>query len=116
MRVLAIDDNPSIRKILTRQLEREGFKVETAVSAETGLDVLSNRDFDVVLLDINLPGMTGLEAIAGIVARTTAPVVVMTGFAHPETEKDARLLGASGFIEKPAGFPTLAAMLRSLRI
>jgi two-component system nitrogen regulation response regulator NtrX len=100
--VLIVDDEPGIRESLQGVLEDEGYKVSAAETAEAGLDVLDRRPFDVVLLDIWLPGMDGLDALQRIKQSDDAPEVIMiSGHGTIETAVRATKLGAFDFLEKP---------------
>ena len=100
--VLIVDDESGIRESLGGVLEDEGYAVASADSAEAGLDLLEKRPFDVVLLDIWLPGIDGLEALEKIREMEDAPEVIMiSGHGTIETAVRATKLGAYDFLEKP---------------
>jgi len=100
--VLIIDDEPNILSSLRRALEIEGFGVEVAGSGPIGLEKLSECDIDLVLLDVVMPELDGLEVLRRL--RETHPdtfVVMMSGNATIETAVQATKLGAHDFVEKP---------------
>jgi two-component system nitrogen regulation response regulator NtrX len=100
--ILIIDDESSIRESLQGALEDEGYTVAAADSGESGLDCLNRRDFDVVLLDVWLPGMDGLEALEKIRELAHPPEVIMiSGHGNIEVAVRATKLGAFDFLEKP---------------
>jgi two-component system nitrogen regulation response regulator NtrX len=100
--VLVVDDERDIRETLRGILEDEGYKVLLAESGEAGLEQLKNRSCDVVLLDIWLPGMDGLDTLERIRQSEGAPEVVMiSGHGNVETAVRATKLGAFDFLEKP---------------
>src|ERR1700722_11517068 len=100
--VLIVDDETGIRQSLKDVLDEEGFTTAVADSAEAGIDALRNERFDIVLLDIWLPGMDGLEALQSIRAMENAPEVIMiSGHGTIETAVRATKLGAFDFLEKP---------------
>ncbi len=100
--ILIVDDEAGIRQSLEGVLEDEGYKVALAESAETCLEILEKRPFDVVLLDIWLPGMDGLDCLQRIKQADDAPEVIMiSGHGTIETAVRATKLGAFDFIEKP---------------
>jgi len=100
--ILIVDDEPSIRESLQGVLEDEGYKASAADSGEACLEMLRKKSFDVILLDIWLPGMDGLEALERIRENEDAPeVVVISGHATIETAVRATKLGAFDFLEKP---------------
>ncbi len=100
--VLIIDDESGIRESLKGILEDEGYAAATAESGEAGLQLLSSRVYDVVLLDIWLPGIDGLETLEKIKESADAPEVIMiSGHGTIETAVRATKLGAYDFLEKP---------------
>lgn len=100
--VLVVDDEQGIRQSLTDVLEDEGYRVETVGSGEACLELLSKKKWDVVMLDIWLPGMDGLATLEKIAALENPPVVIMiSGHGTIETAVRATKLGAFDFVEKP---------------
>src|SRR5579885_2189139 len=100
--ILIVDDEAGIRQSLKGVLEDEGFQVADAESGESGLEALRKKQFDIVLLDIWLPGMDGLEALEKIRTSENAPEVIMiSGHGTIETAVRATKLGAFDFLEKP---------------
>jgi two-component system nitrogen regulation response regulator NtrX len=102
LNVLIVDDEAAIRQSLSGVLEDEGYKVATAESGEACLETLGRRSFDVVLLDIWLPGIDGLDTLEQIRELPDAPEVIMiSGHGTIETAVKATKLGAYDFLEKP---------------
>ncbi len=100
--LLVIDDEPNILTTVRRALEIEGYRVEVAGSAAAGLAKLAENDIDLILLDVMMPGETGLEALPKIrAAKPEVSVIMMSGNATIETAVNATKLGAYDFIEKP---------------
>jgi two-component system nitrogen regulation response regulator NtrX len=100
--VLIVDDESAIRESLQGVLEDEGYKTAAAGSGEACLEFLGKQSFDVILLDIWLPGMDGLETLQTIRALVDAPeVIIISGHATIETAVRATKLGAFDFLEKP---------------
>jgi two-component system nitrogen regulation response regulator NtrX len=100
--VLIVDDESAIRESLQGVLEDEGYKTAAAGSGEACLECLGQQSFDVVLLDIWLPGMDGLGTLEKIRALADAPeVIIISGHATIETAVRATKLGAFDFLEKP---------------
>jgi len=100
--ILIVDDEPGIRQSLKGVLEDEGYKTFAVGSGEACLEALEKRSFDVVLLDIWLPGMDGLEALEKIKQADDGPEVIMiSGHGTIETAVRATKLGAFDFLEKP---------------
>ena len=100
--VLIVDDESGIRKSLGDVLEDEGYHVEAAARGEECLEMLARKRFDLVMLDIWLPGIDGLQTLEKIQALATPPAVIMiSGHGTIETAVRATKLGAFDFIEKP---------------
>jgi DNA-binding NtrC family response regulator len=101
-RVLIIDDEPIIREVLSDVLSRQGHALTFAPDAETGLQALEEREFDLVVLDLMLPGMGGLQALAEIRRRDADQVVIMlTAYGSVETAVQAIRQGAHDYLTKP---------------
>ena len=116
-RVLVVDDDEAIRALLDELLEEEGYEVETVETGEEGLRVLERELFDAVLLDLNLPGMSGLNTLAAAPAlQTDAQFIVMTAFGGVETAVEAMKRGAFDYLTKPVRPEELVVVLeRALR-
>src|SRR5690349_7023838 len=100
--ILVVDDEAQIRNSLEGVLEDEGYKALLAESGEECLEILSEKSVDVVLLDIWLPGIDGLETLEKLVEQEDHPMVVMiSGHGNIETAVRATKLGAFDFVEKP---------------
>ncbi len=101
-KILVVDDEASIRTTLQGILQDEGYQVRTAQTGEQGLEELKSQAFELVLLDIWLPGKGGLEILEAIRSMEDAPQVVMiSGHGTIETAVRATKLGAFDFLEKP---------------
>jgi DNA-binding NtrC family response regulator len=101
-RVLVIDDDQSMCDVLEAALSQREFEVTSRSSADEGLKLLTEQDFDVVVTDVNMPSMTGVDLCRRIVAnREDLPVVVMTAFGSMETAVAAIRAGAYDFVTKP---------------
>lgn len=103
-RVLVVDDEPALRRSLARVLSAENFDVLTAEDGAAALSLLQTTRVDVVLLDVMMPGMSGMDVLARIKkAHTEVEVVMMTGFADIDTAVAAVRQGAYNFLTKPFG-------------
>lgn len=101
-RVLVIDDEESLREALSIAFDGAGFKVETAESAEEGLLKARAASFDAMLVDKNLPRMSGLDFVAEVRRfNLDAAVAVITGFSSEESARAALNLDVDGYVEKP---------------
>jgi two-component system nitrogen regulation response regulator NtrX len=114
--VLIIDDEASIRQSLSGALKDEGFKVSSAASGQEGLEALRTGRPDVVLLDIWMPGLDGLETLKQIKAEWSDQIVIMmSGHGNIETAVRATKLGAFDFIEKPLSLERLLVLLQNVQ-
>ncbi len=112
--ILVVDDEESIRHSLKGVLEEEGCEVATADSGEDCLEVLSRSAFDVVLLDVWLPGMDGLETLKRIREAHDPPEVIMvSGHGTIETAVRATKLGAYDFLEKPLSIEKTLILIKN---
>src|SRR5450755_1160532 len=112
--VLIVDDEAEIRESLQTLLELEGYEVETAVDGEDGLSKLGERPFDLVLLDLALPGRNGIELLPEIRALDAQlPVIIITAYGTVEDAVRAMQGGAGNFLQKPWDNEKLLADVRS---
>jgi len=102
--ILIIDDEAAIREALSGILADEGFIPLAAASAEEGLQLLDEKDINLVLLDIWMPGLDGIEALKLIKQRFELPVIMISGHGTIETAVQATRNGAYDFIEKPLSY------------
>ncbi|MBX8688979.1 response regulator transcription factor [Mycolicibacterium porcinum] len=116
MRVLIVDDEPRLTKTLSLGLRAEGCVVVVADNGVDGAHLAVEDDFDVILLDIMLPGMSGYEVLRRIRAQQVwTPVLMLTAKDGEFDETDAFDLGADDYLTKPFKFNVLAARMRALR-
>ncbi len=113
-RILIIDDEASIRESLETLLTLEGYNVETATEGESGLDQVDRATYDLVLLDLALPGKNGLEVLRLIRERhPDLPVIMITAFGTVDNVVEAIRTGAQNFVQKPWDNEKLLADIRS---
>lgn len=111
--LLIIDDEKSIRKTLSEILSFEGYKIEEAVDGEEGLNRFKEKTFDVVLCDIKMPKLDGLEFLQKAVEiNPDVPIIMISGHGNIETAVEAVKKGAYDFIQKP---PDLNRLLITIR-
>lgn len=113
--VLVVDDEPSLRKVLRTSLSASGFVVEEARNGEEAVSAVQDRRFDLILLDINMPGMGGVEACQKI--REVAPRVGIVMLTVRDLEEDkvrALEAGADDYVSKPFRLRELVARLRAV--
>jgi two-component system response regulator AtoC len=112
--ILFVDDDPSILRLLERSFERQGWETFQALSGEDGIRTHEAQHPDLVLLDLHLPGLSGLDTLEILVSRG-ATVVMLTGEAELETAVEAMQLGAEGYLTKPVDLAlVLAAVGRAV--
>lgn len=111
-RILVVDDEPAIRRAVRINLARHGFQVETAETGREALDCLGTWQPDLVLLDLGLPDLDGLDVIGQVRAHSNTPIVVLS-VRGSERDKVAALdLGADDYLTKPFGVDELLARVR----
>ncbi|MFP4321211.1 MAG: response regulator transcription factor [Anaerolineales bacterium] len=102
-RVLVVDDEGAIRYSVTKTLQRIGYKVDAVASGEEALELLDQKEFDVVLTDIRMPGMTGVELLSHVREKyPDTSVTLMTGYASLSTAVESLRLGAHDYLVKPS--------------
>ena len=112
-RVLVVDDEPQIRRALATNLRARGYDVDLAASGEEALVLAAERHPDVVILDLGLPGIDGIEVVRGLRGWTSVPIVVLS-VREDEVDKVAALdAGADDYVTKPFGMNELLARLRA---
>src|SRR6476659_2204366 len=112
-RILLVEDDPSIREITAIGLRNAGFTVETAVDGAAGLERFAAEAFDLVLLDVMLPRVDGLEVCRAIRRTSTIPVVMLTARADTMDVVVGLEAGADDYVRKPFEVPELVARVRA---
>ena len=112
-RILVVDDEPQLLRALGTNLRARGYDVELAATGEAALTVAARKHPDLVVLDLGLPGIDGIEVIRGLRGWTTVPILVLS-VRESETEKvEALDAGADDYVTKPFGMDELLARLRA---
>ncbi len=111
--VLVVDDEPQIVKALRINLSARGYHVLTAYDGKTALSVAVEGKPDVVVLDLGLPDIDGVEVIAGLRGWSTMPIIVLSARTDSATKVEALDAGADDYVTKPFGMDELLARLRA---
>ncbi|MEO6487888.1 MAG: sigma-54 dependent transcriptional regulator, partial [Thermoanaerobaculia bacterium] len=102
MRILIVDDEEVLRDVLDAVLRREGFEIIPAASGEEALSILDNQDVDLAILDIMLPGISGIDTLRAIrISNPSLPIIVITAFSSIDGAIEAMKHGAYHYIPKP---------------
>lgn len=115
MRLLVIEDEPKVGQALREGLQAEGYEVVLAETGEDGFFLASNRVFDLIVLDVMLPGRDGLEVLAALRKQSiSTPVLLLTAKDAVESRVAGLDAGADDYLVKPFAFPELSARIRAL--
>jgi two-component system, OmpR family, KDP operon response regulator KdpE len=112
-RILVVDDDPQIRRVLKVTLSGQGFEVDDAKNGEAALDKLRQARFDLVLLDINMPGMSGLEVCRAIRGTSEIAIIMLTVRDGESDTVEALDAGADDYVTKPFKPSELSARIRA---
>ena len=112
-RILVVDDDPQIRRVMRMTLVSNGYMVSDARNGEEALEAVRGEKFDLVLLDINMPGIGGLETCRLIRASSEIPIIVLTVRNTERDKVEALDAGADDYVTKPFGTPELLARIRA---
>src|SRR6185312_17043827 len=114
LRVLVIDDEPPIRRFLRTSLSAQGYSILEAEDGESGLAMLSRNAIDIVVLDLGLPGIDGLEVLKRLrEGGSSIPVIVLSSRDDEKGKVAALDLGADDYVTKPFGMEELLARIRA---
>lgn len=112
-RILVVDDEPQIRRSLQVNLENRNYDVTTVASGEEALEAIAGRTPDVVIVDLILPTMDGIELTRRIRAHSPVPIIVLSAIGDERKKVEALECGADDYVTKPYGMEELAARVRS---
>ncbi len=111
-RILVVDDDPGILKVVRTNLAGHGFEVQAAETGREALNSLSRRQPDLILLDLGLPDLDGIEVIRRVRANASTPIVVLSVRGSEREKVTALDLGADDYLTKPFGVAELLARIR----
>jgi two-component system KDP operon response regulator KdpE len=112
-RILVVDDEPQIRRVMRTTLVAQGYVVDDARTGEEALQKLRDAMYDLVLLDLNMPGMGGLETCRLIRGSSDVAIVVLSVRGSEKDKVEALDAGADDYVTKPFGIPELLARIRA---
>lgn len=115
MRILIAEDDPALASFVRRGLESEHYAVDVSGDGEQARGLASEFDFDLVVLDLNLPRLDGISILRDLRARKTGtPILILTGRSRVEDRVQCLDLGADDYLVKPFSFSELSARIRAL--
>lgn len=113
-RILVVDDEPQIRFVLRKTLAKQGYEVQTAIDGAMALEILRNWPPDLVITDLTMPKMNGIELCRHLSAISNVPIIVLTVKGEENVKVKALDAGADDYVTKPFGMDELLARLRAL--
>jgi DNA-binding response OmpR family regulator len=116
MKIILAEDNDLLRKSLSFFLESKGFEVNQFADGREALEAIKNNKYDIILTDINMPGISGMEMTqyVRITLELDTPIIIFTSFGIEQTELDAFDIGANDFIAKPISPSVLLVRINKL--
>jgi len=112
--ILVVDDEPAIRRALYANLAARGYEVTAVETGEEAMQQAEARRIDLVILDLMLPGLSGLDVCRGLRAMSSVPILVLSGHGEERIKVRALDLGADDYLTKPFGIDELLARVRAL--
>ena len=112
--ILVVDDSPADRKLFRRMLEKAGYAVAEASSGPEAIEALMNTRFDLMILDLRMPGLDGLELLHNLRSMPKPKIIAATDSSYPRLLELARQLGASSTLEKTLADGELVPMVQAL--
>ena len=111
--ILVVDDEAPFARALSIGLRARGYDVQWAADGRSGLEVAAREHPDVILLDLGLPDLDGVDVLRGLRAWTTTPVIVLSARSHEQAKVEALDCGADDYVTKPFGMDELVARVRT---
>jgi two-component system KDP operon response regulator KdpE len=112
--ILIVEDDANIRKLVSVNLEKRGYQLSEAVDGNQAMLLFRQYPFDLVLLDLVLPGVSGVDVCTWIRARSDTPIIILSGLKDEELKVTALDAGADDYITKPFGHEELLARVRAV--
>jgi two-component system KDP operon response regulator KdpE len=112
-RILVVDDEPQIRHSLQTNLEKRNYEVTTTASAEEALEAIARQNPDVIIVDLVLPAMDGIELTRRIRKQSPVPIIVLSAIGDERKKVEALESGADDYVTKPFGMEELVARIKS---
>jgi two-component system, OmpR family, KDP operon response regulator KdpE len=112
--ILVVDDEAPMRKLLSGNLKASGYEVRTAEDGAEALKLIEEHPFDLLLLDVNMPGPNGLQVLEAVRRSAEIPILMLSGRSRERDTVDALDLGADDYLNKPFGIPELLARIKAL--
>ena len=114
-RILVVEDDEEMRSLLKDFIEAEGFEIDSVGNGSEAFRILVRELFDLVITDIRMPGLTGLDIIPGIKKlQPETPIIAITAFGSEEVHRRAMERGATAYLEKPLRFHELKTMIHEI--
>src|SRR6202030_1721244 len=111
--ILIVEDEAKMRRLIELELADQGFRTQTVADAETALKLVNANQFDLIVTDLKLPGMSGIEFLQAVKrANTAIPIIIMTAFGTVESAVEAMKIGASDYVLKPFSLAELVLVIR----
>jgi len=115
-KVLLVDDEKEFLEIMSERMESRGMEVTTAASADKVLSLIEKESFDAIVMDFQMPGMDGMEALKAIKdKKPELQIILLTGYATVEKTVEAMKIGATDFLEKPADLEALSEKIKKAK-
>src|ERR1700746_1338673 len=111
--ILIVEDEAKMRRLIELELADQGFRAQTVADAETALKLVNANQFDLIVTDLKLPGMSGIEFLQTVKrANAAIPIIIMTAFGTVESAVEAMKIGASDYVLKPFSLAELVLVIR----
>jgi DNA-binding NtrC family response regulator len=115
-KVLLVDDEKDFLDVMAQRMEARGLEITIAGSAESALEIIDKNHFDAIVMDFQMPGMDGMEALKAIKEkRPELQIILLTGYATVEKTVEAMKAGASDYLEKPVDIEVLTAKIKKAK-